>query len=458
MAGSALLLILVVWLLMPPTGSEKNGEAMVKLHAGISPGQRREPEVTRQEVRREQDDGRLVESRTEVSEEKVVSTIAETRTDGVRETWVFTDNFKDDSKDLVVRTREQLGQGGKPEPGTLICEEGLAPLSFLAKKGALFSEKSAGVDFGPGKLAYAAEYSSAVVLSSGHDAHGEPVHVLASLGVHAAFPFPGEHWDEGQLAILDGDYDKKVSLRMPADLEDTHLNVKFEDFTAADGSPAMRITYQGYMEDDAGKLRFVEADYELLKRDVEKKDPSLWDRITDGLNSLVGFEQNARVMGELETPASSLKIDGEQVLAIERTISAVDDGARFNMLANTRLTAINYAPETAPLLSLLDPKEGEARYRFDATLLEDQKSFLHKLLPRFARQGILAAHYTVDQEGHRKDVDERMEIDGAPLSVKNYSWEFDGEPAALLRRELVRFKDPEGNVELGFRETIVKQP
>ena len=56
-----------------------------------------------------------------------------------------------------------------------------------------------------------------------------------------------------------------------------------------------------------------------------------------GLSVLVGDHVDGVAVGgeaqELEVSASSLEIDGEQVLKIDQTLSAIDDGARFNMLA-----------------------------------------------------------------------------------------------------------------------------
>jgi hypothetical protein len=398
-------------------------------------------------VRRERADGSVVESRTRVTDEGVTSEVSLTRADGARESWVFEDSFTNDDADRVTHTVASAS-------GEVVKEEsGFSPSLFLAKRGELFADKSAGVDFGLLNLSYSTAYHSAVLYSSGRAPDGAARSVVSSLGTHAAFPFPGEHWDEGQIAILDENHDKLLALRMPKASEEAHLDVSFED--AADGAEK-HITYRGYMEDDDGKLRFVEASYQLAKRDVERKDPSLWDRLADAINGAIGFEQNARLLGELAAPASSLRVDGEVVLDIERTLGSIDDGARFNKLANSALTAINYAPESAPLIALMDPEEGEARYRFDATLLRDDDALLHKLVPSVLRDGLLSAHYVVDADGKRHDVEEELVQDGPPLSVKHYSWEFDGKPAAVMKRELVRFRDAKGRVELGFREVITR--
>jgi hypothetical protein len=392
-------------------------------------------------------DGAVVESETRIDKEGVESRVSVTK-DGVKESWRYSDSFVDDAKDFVVHSKERVATGE-----TLHEERGFSPALFLAKRGELFADESAGVEFGPLKLTYDTEYTSASLLSSGKNAAGDERHVLSSLGTHAAFPFPGEHWDEGQIAILDDKMEPLLTLRMPEASEEAHLDVRFED---RDG--AKHITYQGYMEDDAGKLRFVEAEYALAADEVKSANPSLWERITGAINKAVGFEQRAKLLRELPVPASSLRVDGEEVLKIDSTLGSIDDGARFNNLPNSRLTAINYAPEDSPLIALLDPKEGQARYRFDATLLNDTRGLLHKLVPRFLRQGMLAAHYVVDGKGERHDVDDKLVADGAALSTKHYTWEIDGEPVAIMKRELVRYRDAAGNVELGFRETIVKHP
>lgn len=387
--------------------------------------------------------GSVVETHTELTGDGVTSTVTVTGRDGARESWIYEDSFVDDGKDRVLHVTCTA-------TGAVSREEGFSPALFLAKRGELFADKSPGVDFGALKLTYSTAYSSAVLFSTGTADNGVKRSVVASLGVHAAFPFPGEHWDEGQIAILDENDKKLLSLRMPQASEEAHLDVVFEDA----GRHEKRITYRGYMQADDGKLRFVEACYVLAKADVEKRDPSLWDRVVSGLNAAVGFEQNARMLGELAVPASTLKIDGKEVLRIETTLGSIDDGGRFNLLGNSALTAINYAPESAPLLALVDPAEKQVRYRFDATFLRDDRALLHKLVPAALRRGILAAHYVVDASGQRHDVSEKLVQDGPPLSSKRYHWSLGGKPAAVLTRELVRYRDEKGRIEVGFRESI----
>jgi hypothetical protein len=399
-------------------------------------------------MRRVRDDGSVVEARTRVRDDGVTSEVCVTAPDGATERWVFEDSFTDDATDRVRHER------AAPNGAVLATEEGFSPALFLAKRGELFADNSAGVDFGPLRLTYSTAYSSAVLYSEGRAPDGSARSVVASLGVHAAFPFPQEHWDEGQIAILDANHDKLMSLRMPRASEEAHLDLSIEDEVGDSGDARKRLVYRGYMQDDDGALRFVEASYVLSQKDVEKKEPGLWDRVTARINATVGFEQNARLLGELAVPASSLVIDGEPVLDIERTVGSLDDGARFNNLPNSALTAINYAPEAAPLVALIDPAENEARYRFDATLLRDDGALLHRLLPRALRRGTLAAHYVVDGDGKRHDVDDKLVADGPPLSTKHYTWELDGEQVATMTRELVRYRDAAGRVELGFRETI----
>lgn len=400
---------------------------------------------THDEVRFQRDDGAIVEHEQLRHLGGVRSSVTVTK-EGVKESWTFDDSFAGDDRGVhQVRRGEQIE-----------TDEALSHVDFLAKRGELFTDRSEGVAFGPLKLAYTAGYTSAVVLSSGRNVAGEPRHLLASLGVHAAFPFPGEHWDEGQIAILDGAYQKIIALTMPKASEPTHLDVRFDDASGVDGRPQKIITYEGYMEDDAGKLRFVEAKYVLEKKAVEEVAPSLWDRLTGKINDAVGFDQNAKLLRELEVPVSSIRIDGQEMMTIERSIGAIDDGARFNNLPNSLLTAINYAPASSPLLSLVDPAANETRYRFDATLLNDGKNVLGKLLPQVLRRGTLSAHYVVGEDGKRRTVDERMIEDGPPISSKLYTWEFQGEAVAIMKRELVRYRDADGHVELGFRETITR--
>lgn len=394
-------------------------------------------------VRFVREDGAIVESETIAGKDRVRSSVSVTAA-GVKDEWVFEDDLRDDGNDRVFH---RVGDA---------VEGGFSPADFLAKRAELFTDRSRGVE--PGKIpgTYAVEYTSAVLLSTGTSPEGETVHALASLGVHAAFPFPGEHWDEGQLAILDASYRPTLTLRMPKEDDATHLDISFSD----EGTSEKRVVYAGYMMDDAGKLRFVQAEYRLREHEVKKKDPALWDRVvgavTGGINDIIGFTEHAKVLEDLGAPASRLSIDGREVMKVEGTLSAIDDGARFNSLPNTRLLQINYAPEDAPFLALVDPQEKQVRTRFDATLLVDEHALLHRLIPSFLRRGTLAAHFVADRDGTRRDVDEALVVDGAPLSSKTYTWTFDGTPIATITRDLVRVRDAKGNIELGFRETIRK--
>ena len=212
------------------------------------------------------------------------------------------------------------------------------------------------------------------------------------------------------------------------------------------------------MEDEAGKLRFVQAEYVLEKKDVHIEDPSIRERITSAIQDAVGFRQNEKLLRGAGLHPTRLLIDNEPVMTVRSTLSALDDNARFAVLPRSKLLAVNYAPPNAPLLSLIDPKERQTRYRFDATLLADEEGLFHKLVPAFLRHGLSQSHYVVDEEGRRREVTEELTILEPPLSSKAYTWELDGQPVALLRRDLVLVTDAKGNRELGFREVITKYP
>jgi hypothetical protein len=389
--------------------------------------------------------GAVVEAITTMSERRVRSEVAVTETDGSRERWVFEDDFKDDPKDAAFYVRERDGK--------IVEQTAISPSDYLARRAQLFRDRREGVVWGALGATYEASYTSAIVLSMGEDPSGKPIYALASLGVHAAFPFPGEHWDEGQLAILDKDMRPALTLKMPKESEQTHLDIAFEEI---EGGAKERITYQGYMEDETGKLRFVQAEYVLEKKAVERENPSLYERITTAVNNAVGFRQNEKLLRDAGLKQSRLLIDGEPVMTVKTTLSALDDGARFKALPRSKLLSVNYAPSDAPLLSLIDPEEQQARYRFDATLLADEEGLFHKLVPSFLRHGVSKSHYVVDTEGRRREVDEALTIEEPPISSKSYTWELDGEPVALLQRDLVIVRDAKGNRELGFREVITK--
>ena len=401
-----------------------------------------EPRVT---VSYSRADGARVEAITLVGERRVRSEVAVITPDGARERWVFEDDFNDDPKDIARYVRERQGE--------ILEERSISPADYLAKRAELFRDTSEGVVWGPLRATYKAAYSSAVVLSIGEDASGRQVYALASLGVHAAFPFPNEHWDEGQLAILDEAMRPRLSLKMPRASEQTHLDLELEEI---DGGAKERLTYQGYMEDGEGRLRFVQANYVLEKRDIYRENPSLWERLTSAVNNVVGFRQNAKLLQDAGLKQTHLLIDGEPVMTVKTTLSTLDDGARFAVLPRSRLLAVNYAPPDAPLFSLIDPKERQARYRFDSTLLADEEGWFHKLVPAFLRHGLSQSHYVVDEEGRRREVSEDLTVEDPPLSSKTYTWELDGEPVALLHRDLVIVRDAKGNRELGFREVITR--
>ena len=392
-------------------------------------------------------DGAVVEAITKVGERRVYSEVAVTSPDGARERWIFDDDLKDDVRDVARYLREQGGD--------IVDEAKISPSDFLAKRAELFQDTSEGVAWDAIGATYEATYTSAIVLSMGEDASGKLVYALASLGVHAAFPFPREHWDEGQLAILDANMSPRLTLKIPRDSEETHLDLAFEEI---DGGAGQKITYQGYMEDEAGKLRFVQAEYILEKKDVKIEDPSLWERITSAIHDLVGFQQNEKLLRSAGLKPARLLIDGEPVMTVKSTLSALDDKARFAVLPRSKLLAVNYAPPTSPLLSLIDPKERHTRYRFDASLLPDEGGLLHKIVPAFLRHGLSHNHYVVDEEGRRREVTEDLAVHEPPLSSKVYTWELDGEPVALMQRDLVLVTDSKGNRELGFREVITRHP
>ncbi len=276
---------------------------------------------------------------------------------------------------------------------------------FLANRGRVMEVKADGVDRSP-LGTYSAKYSSASTLAQARGPDGKPVQLLFSQGVHGAFPFPGGHWDEGQIAILDARGGKQLSLRMPKADERTHLPLSITR-DRVDGEPAVRLNYLGHMEDDAGELHFVESSLVLKETEVKRANPGLWGQIKDGLdklttdqlNALVGFEQRAKVLSELPVSRSTFKLDGK-AYPISSSMTALDDGARFNALLDTPLTAINYAPPDSPLLSLIDAREHEARYRFDATFLADAQGFVHDL-PRFLREGTLASSWITDEAERR---------------------------------------------------------
>jgi hypothetical protein len=394
------------------------------------------------------DDGVRVENKTIVSAKRARTEVTVALDGQTLDRWELEDRFGG----AKIATHYRGTADGQVEI------EKVSPEQFLAQRGEVFARKDPGVVYGPLKLTYSTGYTSAVLLSSGVNERGEPRHMLASFGVHAASPYPGDHWDEAQLAILDADYNKILSLRMPEESEATHLDVRFEDIRGSKPEPMKRVIYTGYMRDDEGRPHFVEAELELSKTTVEKKDPGLWDKIIAGVNKAVGFEQHAQVLRQSGLHATRLRIDGKDVLKIQSTIGAIDDGARFHHLPNSKRLAINYAPPGSPLLSLVNPKTETTRYRFDATLLEDEHSIITKLIPRVLRRGTLSAHYVVGTDGKRKDIEsERLTVEGAPLSTKHYTWKFNGEPVAILQRDLVRVRNAKGEVELGFRETITKR-
>ena len=417
---------------------------------------------------------RVVVSETDAGKTRADMKVTSTTKDGTRTTLRLHDSFVDDSKDSAHVKVERLAidpKTNKPDPDNVLAVLADEPLTFdqfyAKRKEVVEPMNGAGVKWGFLKLTYAAKYDSAMLVSSGHDAEGNERHVHASLGVHSAFPFPGEHWDEGQIAILDDKFNPLMTLRMPKDAEKTHLDVRLEDFETPGGGKGKRITYSGHMEDDTGALRFVEAHYDLSKTAIKRKNPTWWNKVVDAINKTIGFEQKAKLLKNIDAMPSSLRVDGKEMLKIESTRGAIDDGARFNVLPNSSLLAINYAPADVPLVSSFDVREGEARYRFDAKALHDKKG-IARLIPDVLKRGLLMAHYTVDDKARRKPVSEKMTFDDRPISTKFYTWKWnsdpkkpntEGKPVAMLCRQLVRCwdpADPKADPELAFRELIVK--
>jgi hypothetical protein len=412
-------------------------------------------------------EGRLVQSRTVIGAEGAVTEVSRTSRSGDHERWTFEDDFRDDSKDRATHALERyaLRPDGTIDwsSKTLERHETTAADQVLQKQAELLEVKTRGVSSGLGGTAYTARFNSSTTLASGSGPDAEPVNVLLAQGSHGAGPYPGAHWDEASLVLLDEKYEKKLALSIDPTAEKTHLNVRFEKSVEA-GQQVAVLVHEGYMQDEQGKRHFVESRFTLREQDVKLANPGLWGKIHDStlgaaqaqMGKLWGLEENAKILTELPRKLSSVRVDGKEY-KIDRSITSIDDNALFNNLPDTPLLATNYAPADSPLLSLLDPKEMEARRRFDSTFLVDKDGLLKKL-PEAFRKGALKDHVLTNERGERRSATDEVRPDGPPLSSRDYTFHWDGKPIAVMTKELVRYRDEKGNVELGYRETIRPTP
>jgi hypothetical protein len=415
------------------------------------------------DVRTISDAGQLVQARTMMEKDGVVQEVSKTSPSGVEEAWTSEDSFTDDSKDHSVHTVSQFGKDANGvidwSQKTVLKSEAVSSDEVASKRNELFAVKGSGVQEGLGGAVYTSQFNSSITAASGTGPDGQPANVVIAQGVHGAGPFPGAQWDEASLVITDGQYNKQMALTIDDKDVGTHLNARFEK-AEVDGEPAAKIIYEGDMVDEAGKKHFVESSFVLRQHEVELADPGLWGKIYDNTAGVAlkefqkvwGLQENANLLTELPSRLSSVKVDGKEY-KIDKSITALDDNAKFNNLPNTPLLAANYAPESQPLLSLMDLKEMENRRKYNSTFLVDQDGLLNKI-PDFLKKGVMENHIITDAEGKRRDATDDIHPDGPPLVTKTYPFQWEGKTIATMTKDLIRYRDDKGNVEIGYRETI----
>jgi hypothetical protein len=415
------------------------------------------------DVRYVDDTGNLVQARTMIQKDGVVQEVSKTSPTGVQEAWTTEDSFTDDSKDRSVHTQSQLGKDASGQidwsQKSGQKSENVTADEVLSQRQKLMAVQGRGVQEGLGGAVYTSQFNSSITAASGTGPDGKPANVVIAQGVHGAGPFPGAQWDEASLVITDGQYNKKMALSIDDKDVGTHLNARFEK-TVVDGEPAAKLIYEGTMVDEAGKKHFVESSFTLRQHEVELANPGLWGKIYDNtagvalkeFSKVWGLQENANLLTELPSKLSSVKVDGKEY-KIEKSITALDDNAKFNNLPNTPLLAANYAPESQPLLSLMDLKEMENRRKYNSTFLVDKDGLLNQL-PDFLKKGVMQNHIITDAEGKRRDATDGIHPDGPPLVTKDYTFQWEGKPIAVMTKDLIRYRDDKGNVEIGYRETI----
>ena len=415
------------------------------------------------DVRYVDDAGQLVQARTMFEKDGVVQEVSRTAPNGAEEAWISQDSFTDDRNDHSVHT---LAQYGKDASGVIDwsqkavgSSEDVSPDAVAARRAELFKVQGAGVQTGLGGAVYTAQFNSSITAASGTGPDGKPANVIIAQGVHGAGPYPGAQWDEASLVLTDSQYNKKMALTIDDKDVGTHLNARFEK-AEVDGEPAAKIIYEGNMVDQDGKRHFVQSSFVLRQHEVELANPGLWGKIYDNtvgvglkeFQKVWGLQENANLLTELPSRLSSVKVDGQEY-KVDKSITALDDNAKFNNLPNTPLLAANYAPESQPLLSLMDLKEMENRRKYNSTFLVDKDGLLNKL-PDFLKKGVMQNHIITDAEGKRRDATDDVRPDGPPLVSKTYSFQWNGKPIATMTKDILKYVDDKGNAEVGYRETI----